>query len=110
MSLFGMQIPKKRENVPSWSECSKWCSTLGACKAWTYSTTHYTCTAKANNEERRAATGFVSGSRECKGVEGVKLKKPRTRNQGLKRPDIGSIWKILKGPNIEVRVYSKIIN
>ena len=64
-NLFGMQIPRKKNNVPSWSECSKWCSTLNGCKAWSYSTIQRTCTAKTNNEQRRSAQGFVSGSRGC---------------------------------------------
>ena len=60
-----MNIPKKRQNVASWSECSKWCSTLDGCKAWTYSTIQRTCTAKTNNKQRRTAKGFVSGPRHC---------------------------------------------
>ena len=66
LKMFGMKMKQKRNNVPSWSECSKWCNTLNSCQAWTYSTSQRACTAKTNNERKRMATGFVSGSKECK--------------------------------------------
>ena len=91
-NFFGVKITKKKTYVLSWSECSKWCSTLDDCKAWTYSTIQRTCTAKTNNEQRRSAQGFVSGSRDCK--EDVKpldstikpTKETLTRNPNTKTP------------------------
>ena len=65
-NFFGVKTPKKKQNVPSWKKCSKWCSTLSDCKAWSYSTTQHTCTAKTNDKQRSNVQGFVSGSRGCK--------------------------------------------
>ena len=66
VDMFFVNVKKMKENVPSWSECSKWCGTLDGCKAWSYSTTQRTCTAKTNNNETRTTKGFVSGTRDCK--------------------------------------------
>ena len=63
---YGVEVKVEKGNVPSWSECSKWCSTLDGCKAWTYSTTQRSCKAKTNSDQRKSTPGFVSGSRECK--------------------------------------------
>ena len=64
-NMFGIQITKKKDNVPSWTECSTWCNTHHGCKAWSYSTSQRSCTAKTNNNQKRTAEGFVSGSRDC---------------------------------------------
>ena len=65
INMNGFEMKMKAENVPSWSECNKWCSTLDGCKAWTYSTSQRTCTAKTNKTRRRFRQDFLSGSTEC---------------------------------------------
>ena len=37
----------------------KWCSTLDGCKAWSYSSTQRTCTAKTNNDQKQNLTEWL---------------------------------------------------